>query len=130
MRLSKTLDFGDGRTVVVKEPTVGMVRGLIMDWKSGALIDLLMPKEFASLNALSAQLVELPGGESLDSLSLSEVGLIWEALKELAPFFKTLESLGQAALNPRAPSKPGRSTSPSADIAESGNTGGVCSPAQ
>lgn len=109
MRLSKTLDLEDGRAAVVREPTVGMMRNMLENYKSGGVLDLLSGN-FASLSLLS-QTVEMPEGETLGNLSLSELHEAWGVLKELAPFLEMMESLGRASVQQAATaSTPGPST--------------------
>jgi len=96
MRLSKTVDLGEGRTAVVHEMQVQFVRNLLINIK-GELAELqieeLLGERFTELISLSSELIELPGNESIDNLAFSELKAIWEAFKEVNAAFFDLTGL-------------------------------------
>ena len=103
MQLTKTIEI-DKQTVVVKEPTVAQIRDLLAAVESGG--------DLAGLNALTlfgehweavkrrgGELVLFPHGMGFDDLSESQLREIWEAIKELSPFLRSMERVWTAVTN-------------------------------
>jgi len=131
MRLKKTIDLGDGRAAVVREMQVAFVRNLLVNLKRelrDLSVEELLGERFTELGSFFAELVELSDGDSLDSLTFSELQLIWNAFLEVnAAFFDLAGSAtgmvsNLSALRPT--STKAAASSSSADTSASAATAG------
>lgn len=135
MRHHKTLDLDPGRLVTVREMRVSDVRHLFAQLShsdlSRAPIQELLAERWPELLALASDSLTMPEGETIDDLSLSELGQIASAWWELnKDFFGRIEGLAQRlGVNPTrlrssiAPASPASS----ADTPASGTTAGASS---
>jgi len=96
MRLSKTVDLGDGRFALLKEATVAQMRNALMQFKTGKFAD--MPV----MELLTGHTVEIIGllddcitlhGCNWEDLTYSEIMQIWDGAKGLLPFLAEIEKV-------------------------------------
>jgi len=100
MQLTKTIEINK-QTVVVKEPTVSQLRDFLAALEpSGDLSGLntltLFGEHWDAVKRRGGELVLFPHGMGFDDLSESELSAIWEALKELSPFLRSMEQVWTA----------------------------------
>lgn len=133
MRIEKTIDLGDARTVTVRELRVGQVRQALAQAKGGALdieMGALLAGDLGAQVARLGDCIEFGGG-TLDDLTFGELTEIWDAFREVnSPFFALLAQLGldlglAPAMAPSsATSTASAAPSSSADTSASGTTDG------
>lgn len=97
MRLSKTIDLGDGRHAILKEATVSQVRNLLKEFKdNGKYADMpivkMLTEHTVEIIGLMGDCITLYGCE-WDDLTYSEIMQIWEGAKGLLPFLAEIEKV-------------------------------------
>lgn len=97
MRLSKTIDLGDGRSVLLKEATVSQIRNLLNEFKNnGKYADMpiteMLTEHTVEIIGLLGDCITLYGCQ-WDDLTYSEIMQIWEGGKALLPFLAEIEKV-------------------------------------
>jgi hypothetical protein len=93
MRASKTVSLGEGKDAIVHEMRLRDVRAAITAFPAdiaGLAMRDLISAHLPDLLNLLKPCIELPDGQELDDLSLSEVRLIGQAFMEVNPDFFVL----------------------------------------
>lgn len=100
MRHQKIIALDDNRALIVRELQVRQVRQLIgvTDTLDGADIVELLLARYAEIEPLLGDCVQLPPGESLDDLAISEIDTAVAAFLEVnASFLALMQGLGLVA---------------------------------
>ena len=89
MRMTKTVDLGDGRTVILHElrpkDVLKFLRSLSQDLKNTDLLTLLTERLPQLLIMLEWENIVPPAGENLEDFSLSELEQVWTVFREMHP---------------------------------------------
>ena len=103
MQLTKSKTIG-GHSLVFKEPTVPIMRGLLAAFEPGGDLEgfsllTLFGEHWAAITRRGGELVVFPHGVDFDSFSESELREIWEEIKSLSPFLSQMEAMWMAVIH-------------------------------
>ena len=89
MRVTKTVDLGEGRAVILHElrpkDVLRFLRSLSQDMKNTEMLTLLTERLPQLLILLEWENIVPPAGENLEDLSLSECEQVWTVFREMHP---------------------------------------------
>ena len=89
MRDKKTVDLGDGRTVILHElrpkDVLKFMRSISHDLKNTEMLTLLTERLPQLLTLLEGENIVPPAGENLEDLSLSECEQVWTVFRKMHP---------------------------------------------
>ncbi|WP_130472618.1 hypothetical protein [Candidatus Magnetaquicoccus inordinatus] len=89
MRITKSVDLGAGRTVILHElrpkDVLKFLRSISQDLKNTDLFTLLTERLPQMLILLEGENIVPPAGETLEDLSLSECEQVWMVFREMHP---------------------------------------------
>ncbi|MEO5355457.1 MAG: hypothetical protein H7835_19900 [Magnetococcus sp. XQGC-1] len=89
MRVTKTVDLGEGRMVILHElrpkDVLKFLRSISQDLKNTEMLTLLTERLPQLLILLEWENIVPPAGENLEDLSLSECEQIWTVFREMHP---------------------------------------------
>ena len=89
MRVTKTVDLGAGRTVILHElrpkDVLKFLRSISQDLKNTEMLTLLTERLPDMLILLEWENIVPPAGENLEDLSFSECEQVWTVFREMHP---------------------------------------------